>query len=268
MSGIFKIIFIIILIAAIVLAGFAFLTYQQKQKEYQKRLLLEDKISSIMKDKRKLEKEVFSIKTEKDKIDSEYASLRSNLEILSLELREARAKRRTAALQEKELEDLKQTLRSKDVEAQNTAKKLQDLQISYQRLNQDHSKLRQEKTSLERKLVELERRPVDLDTIVLKEPEEEVIVEKRAPSRRPEPKKDLLRGSVVVVNKEYGFVVTDLGFGSGIEQGMYIEIRDSRNLLLGEAEIDKVYETMSSANLLEGADINTIKRGNIVIESR
>ena len=47
---------------------------------------------------------------------------------------------------------------------------------------------------------------------------------------------------------------------------MVFEIKDEREIL-GKAEIDKVYDTMSSATVLPGSAINRMKKGDLIIES-
>ena len=115
---------------------------------------------------------------------------------------------------------------------------------------------------LQDRLSDLEEKSVDLDTIVVNP--------SAATSSRSttitSPVRQPLRGSVLVVNKEYSFVVTDLGQKDGAKKDMVFEIREGTRSL-GKAKIDKVYDTMSSANILPGSEINNIKKGNFVFES-
>jgi hypothetical protein len=48
---------------------------------------------------------------------------------------------------------------------------------------------------------------------------------------------------------------------------MKFDVMDGSRFL-GQAEIDKVYDTMSSAAILPGAKINDMKKGNVIVESR
>ena len=71
----------------------------------------------------------------------------------------------------------------------------------------------------------------------------------------------------MVVNKEYSFIVTDIGQDQNIQKGMKFDVMDGPKFL-GQAEIDKVYDTMSSAAILPGGKINDMKKGNVIVESR
>ncbi len=48
---------------------------------------------------------------------------------------------------------------------------------------------------------------------------------------------------------------------------MKFEVMDGPKFM-GQAEIDKVYDTMSSAAFLSGGKINDMKKGNVIVESR
>ncbi len=57
-------------------------------------------------------------------------------------------------------------------------------------------------------------------------------------------------GKVVAVNRKYNFIVINIGKNHGIEEGTVLIVHRGKKFI-GKARIDRVYETMSAANLLE-----------------
>ncbi|MFH1478861.1 MAG: hypothetical protein ABIG92_03695 [Candidatus Omnitrophota bacterium] len=282
MSKIVKIFFISLIAISIISISFAYIAYLEKDKEYKKRILLEDKIAQTLKDRLRLEEEIILLQAAKKELDEKNKDISSRLDSVSSQLKIEKSRNRSVKLdlsnRDEDISRLKDRLEDAKKEKLNTEKRLEELQVSYQNITRDYTNLKNQKMILEQKVAELEKKPVDLDRIVLKTqqaetPDEHRTQQAEAPSEqtrqvfKKQALKDLLRGNVVVVNKEYAFVVTDLGLKDGVRPGMLMEIRGSGRLL-GEAEVDKVYDTMSSANLLEGSDVGNIKRGNLVIESR
>ncbi len=263
MSKTFKIVLILLVVASVASAVLAVFSYIGKEREYMKRIMLEDKLAAILKDKRRLEKEVKVAKAAQEEATEKLTEMERAVEKLSLQIEEEKDKNKEAVLdlaaKKKELAGLEESLAKEKKEKLVISKKLAELEFDYERANREVLKLEKEKSWLEDKFSDLKESSVDLDTIV---------VSPSAKAAQPEPvAAPLLRGRVLVVNRDYSFIVTDLGKDDGVQKGMVFEVKDVRDLL-GKAEVDKVYETMSSASMLPGADINNIKKGNLVIESR
>jgi len=76
------------------------------------------------------------------------------------------------------------------------------------------------------------------------------------------PKRDLV-GKVLVVNREFQFVVVDLGKKDGIRVGDEFRIyQDSEGI--AKVQVEKVYETMATATILVGSDLDAIAEDNIL----
>jgi len=265
MSKTFKIVLILLVVASVASAVLAVFSYIGKEREYMKRIMLEDKLATMLKDKRQLEKEVKVAKEAQEEAEEKLAEIETAVKKLSLQIEEEKDKSKEAVLdlaaKKKELAALKEDLENEKKEKLAISKKLAELKFDYENVNREVLKLEKEKSRLEDKLSDLKESSVDLDTIVVSSSA------KAAQSEQKPMEAPLLRGRVLVVNRDYSFVVTDLGKDDGVQKGMVFEIKDVMNFL-GRAEVDKVYETMSSASMLPGADINNIKKGNLVIESR
>ncbi len=258
MSKTFKIVLILLVVASIVSAVLAVFAFVGKEREYTKRLLLEDKLAATLKDKRRLEKQIDSNDKAKEKAETKMKKLLSQVD-------DAKEKSEAAildlSLKDKELEKLKEVIEKERKEKLSISKELEEIQFSYTRAKSDLTDLKTEKARLERRLSDLKEKSVDLDTIVVNPGAG------RIPKGAMAPVKKLLRGKVLVVNREYSFIVTDIGEDDGIKKGMIFEVRDGRQAL-GKAEVDKVYDTMSSATVFPGSAIGKMKKGDLIVESQ
>lgn len=266
MSQTFKIILVLLVIASVVSAGLAVFAFISKEREYVKRILLEDKLAVTLKDKSRLEKEIDSGKKAKEENEAKIKEMKGKVEKLLSQIEEEKNNSKAAAkevvLKKEKIDALKKELEKERKEKLSISKKLDDLEFDYQKVKAGETKLKAEKTRLEKKLSDLRENPVNLDTIVVNPLEEKTSLMEPTVAD-----KELLKGRVLVVNKEYGFVVADIGLEDGIENGMMFEVRGG-NVLLGKAEINKVYDTMSSASILPGGKVNNMKKGDLFIESR
>jgi len=262
MSKIFKIVMVLLIIATVCSAVLAVIGFMAKEQEYAKRLVVEDKLSATLKEKRSLEKQLDTAKTAKEEAEAKIAKTEEKLKQLSSQVDAEKQKAQTAVLdleaKKAELAKLKTDLESEKKEKTSISKKLSDLQTDYDNVKKEVTRLNNEKVNLEKRMTELqEKASINLDKIVVNSPEAGL-------SSQTKP---ILQGKVLVVNKEYSFIVTDLGQDKGIQKGVIFDVMDG-NTLLGKAEIDKVYDTMSSAAVLPGGRINDMKKGNVIIESR
>lgn len=71
------------------------------------------------------------------------------------------------------------------------------------------------------------------------------------------------QGQVIVVNREYDFVVVNLGKNQGLQVGQEFQvIRD--NQVLGHVKVEKVYDELSAAALLPDSNKDEIREGDSV----
>lgn len=60
---------------------------------------------------------------------------------------------------------------------------------------------------------------------------------------------EILNGRILEINREYNFVIVNLGKEDGVKKGMvFLVYRDKR--LLGRVEAEDVFNDMSSCNIL------------------
>ena len=258
MSKTFKIVLILLVIASVTSAMIAVIGFVAKEREYMKRLVVEDKLALTLKEKRNLEKELETAKSAKEQTETKIVKMEEKFKDISSQLDDMKQKSESEAMdleaKKAELARLKVDLENEKKEKLNISKKLDTLQLDYDKVKRQVSMLTSDKTDLEKKVLELqERQSVNLDKIVVNSPETA--------------SKQLLQGKVLVVNKEYSFIVTDIGQDKNVQKGAKFDVMDGARTL-GQVEIDKVYDTMSSATVLPGSRINDMKKGNTIVEIR
>ncbi|MFA4991942.1 MAG: hypothetical protein WC569_05120 [Candidatus Omnitrophota bacterium] len=265
MAKILRLALILLVIATVASSALAVISFMGKEREYMKRLLLEDKLAATLKEKRDMEKDLEGAKGARQELEAKLAKTESRIKEITSQFEGEREKSEMAVsdleLKKKDLERLKVDLENEKKEKLSISKKLQDIQSDYDKVKKEVSRLASEKSTLERKVSELEQKSVNLDKIVVSP------MDDAGQAAAPRQARSFLQGKVLVVNRDYSFVVTDLGQDKGVQKGMIFEVRDGEDLL-GKAEIDKVYDTMSSASVLPGGRISDMKKGNLIIESR
>ena len=263
MSKTFKIVLILVAVVSIVSAVFAVMGFIGKEREYMKRVVMEDKLALTLKEKKTLEKDLEAAKSAKTLMETKITKFEEKAKELSSQLEEAKQKSESTNLEleakKTELAKIKVDLENEKKEKLNISKKLDSLQSDYDKIKREASKLTNENMDLEKKITELQEKPsVNLDKIV---------VNSNEGAAAEQAQKPVMQGKVLVVNKEYSFIVSDIGQDKNIQKGMKFDVMDGPKFL-GQAEIDKIYDTMSSAAILPGGKINDMKKGNVIVESR
>jgi len=262
MSKTFKIILVLLVAVSVTLAAIVVIGFMGKEREYMKRLIVEDKLAAVLKAKMSIEKELETTKFAKEQAEAKVIKIEEKFKELSFRFDDVKQKSEYGAVEleakKAELAKIRVDLDNEKREKLSISKKLDSLQADYDRANKEMSRLADEKADLEKRMSDLrEKQSVNLDKIVVKTDEADGVTQA----------KQAMQGKILVVNKEYSFIVTDIGQDKNIQKGAKFDVMDGAKFL-GQAEIDKVYDTMSSATVLPGAKINDMKKGNVIIESR
>jgi len=147
-----------------------------------------------------------------------------------------------------QMEGLENQVKLERKEKQRLAVTLKNAENKNEKLESDLGQLKLAKKSLEKKLKDaLKRRGVKLDKIVVS----------------PKEKAGAPQGRVLVVNREFDFVVVNLGESDGLEVGTALEIL-SDGQVIGKAEVEKIYGNMSAAVILPGTQKQSLKEGDLV----
>ncbi|MDD5613655.1 MAG: hypothetical protein PHQ54_01125 [Candidatus Omnitrophica bacterium] len=223
---------LIAVLAALIVSGLSlgyFLLYQEKQKE--SALRKEAELSLAM-----LSNKNQQISSELEKIKNEYEAVRSEFEGKSAENKELAA----------EIEKITAVL--KDAQAEMTML-YQERDVMLTRLKNQEQELKNYKSSLETATVKPDnilKEEVKLEDIKVKE------TAQGADNQMPV-KIARISAEVMAFNREYGFVVLNKGSKDGISGGStYSYGVQGQNL--GRLKPDRVYESMSVLDILEGKE--------------
>ncbi len=203
-------------------------------------------LAKVQKDLDEQKKVKTDLETQLLDINGKFKSIQDKAEKLAAQIaEEKRAKEDALALvsdREQELQSLKASLESEK-------KDRDSLQDEYNKIKKDYVFLQGQlkaahatNEDLAQQVEELQAgREVQLDKIVVK------------PGVEP-------AGKVLVVNKEFNFIVIAAGNNKGITQGVIFSVFRDGNLI-GKAQVEKVYETMSAANIMPNSA--EIKEGDL-----
>ena len=234
MAKMMKVSIIVLFVVSVVSFLVVLKLFTVKVNEKAKRSQAEAQLVTVGEEKKKVEEDLGSMTKLKEDTESELAREKERARTLEEEIvTERRAKDELAqnlAEKEKDVERLNSSLEGSQKEAEGLTASIEKLKEENKVIQEDLAQLRFAKEQLEENMQELVAGGVGLKPVVVK------------------PKADI-EGQVLVVNKEFNFVVTNLGRRSTIEPGMILTIiRDSNTI--GKVKVEEVYDTMSSAAIL------------------
>lgn len=218
--------------------GLLFFMFQEKAK----RTAVEEKLVEAENAKRQAE-------TILDKAELKIAQLRDQRKLMQDEL-EQEKNNYQLLLQETgkkdaEIKDLETTLQSEKKERTDLANALAKLKKNYNSLTEKLKEVQIKDKYLKKRLTKfMDKAGIKLDKIVV------------------QPQKSL-SGKVLVVNKEFHFLIIDLGRKDGVNTGdEFVVYNGSKEI--AKVQIEKVYTAMSTASIVSGSQIREISKNDIV----
>lgn len=258
----------LVLIIALVTTTVAALNFfVGRNAERAKRVWAEDQLQRITRAKDALEKERDDLAGAKQALEQQLNDASAQAKTVSDALAEEKRAREalTAELAQArdESNDAKGQLDLERKEKLTLTEDLAKAKQSYQALSNELTTLRQAKEALEKRVKEmLAARAKEAEKIVVTPPPAagSAIPALPAPGA---PAAKALTGKVLVVNREFNFVVANLGSKDGIRAGSRYEILRGGQRI-ATAEVEKIYDNMSAANLLGEQKKLDIKEGDEV----
>ena len=241
---------IVLIIASLSLAGGIFYLYKQEQT---KRFAREEELSDLKIKERVTEAELEKSKKKISALELQIKDDQTKIDTLTQQLEQEKAARQEGLTETEQLrtdleqqKNLRSDLENKLVQAKDDGKRLQ-AQLK---------ELESKKSELETKIKEMEAKSqegVELGTIVVSP--ETAIPAQAAMEVRPEKKENVpfssstpkaLEGKILVVNKEYNFVVINLGSRDGVDLGDKFFVYHN-NKYIGDIQIEKIHDSMAAA---------------------
>lgn len=245
-----KVISIILIFGIIVLMVSAVLSFMALKKERDEKIALQNELAQVMKERKRLSLEVEELKLIKGDFEVKLNSLEAENKMLAKNYEKEKSQNDVVRLELRkkgeEVKGVKDKLKSALNRKEELQEKLDAEKIKYDELKVRVDKLVGVKDILEEKVRDIiNKQGIELERIVVKAEGE-------------------LEGKVLVVNREYNFVVVDIGLRDDTELGDILTIfRNGK--YIGQAKIEKIYDTMSAATITKEIKPNSIMVNDNVI---
>lgn len=219
------------------------------------------------------EKELRLVKAENTQLQEQLSEVTKTNKQLEAGLAQAKTDLQSSLQQlaetQKENEELAKAVDQRQDEISRLSKDLEQIRSERTQLTQRIAQLADQQQTLETELGKIESAKTELETKVLELSQgqptvelEKVVVTDAGTTRAPGAS-DGPQGQVVVVNREYDFVVMNLGKNQGLTLGQEFQvIRDDQ--VLGRVKVEKIYDELSAAAIVPPADKTAIREGDIV----
>ncbi|MFH1407309.1 MAG: hypothetical protein ABIH01_04860 [Candidatus Omnitrophota bacterium] len=194
-------------------------------------------ITALTGEKMELEAELERVRGDNDDLEARLAAMDEEVRALTASMNAVRSREKRA------FDDMTAVKRQFDVvkrEKDAMSVELVKVKKDYESAKNLLDEVRQAKEALEAKVKEfMAKKEVELEKIEVT-PEE-----MQYPAELPAP----LQGEVLNVNREYNFVVINLGEADGVGVGAAFEVMKGKKKV-GVVQVEKVYEKMSAASIV------------------
>jgi len=275
-SPIIVVLLVVFLVAALTGAG---VLYFARDKEIQERVKVEEQLAGLVQEKIDLQQELDDVSLVKQQLQEDLDQSRINLANLLADYQQEKSEhdKLTAKYQQnmRLVSDLKAKLAKEENISVKMSTKLIKVSQEYNEIKAQLRQIRMAKEALENKILNMTRKQntsgVQLDKIVVNSGQSPAPAVSFS-SVQPAAEKPMfaplgpparLEGQVLVVNKEFAFVVVNLGQKDGINNADVLNVYRGQELL-GQVQVERIYDTMSSAVILPKVTKTEIKEGDIV----
>ena len=250
---------LLLAIAFLIAAASAANLYVGKNAEQARRIWTEQQLQTTKKQVEALEKERDELTKAKTELETRTSDLTKQAKAVAEQLAQERRAREALtselAQMRKDSSQFKTQMDQERSDKQALTEDLSKAKQSYQALSNELTTLRQAKEALEKRVKEmLAQRAKEAEQIVVTNPAAGTPQAGTSPApvsavSTPGLKKSA-EGKVLVVNREFHFVVVNLGSKDGVRKGTRFTVLRSNKPIMA-VEVDKVYDNMASANMLD-----------------
>ena len=247
---------------AVIVAGVSIgLQFQERNK----RLAKERELQQVLLEKEEVQARLQDTERAKAKIEGDLARTRKDLEQSTEKLAQAVEAQTTLtkAVEEREAEigRLNSEMAQARTDTKQATEQLTQLRSEHDGILQQVADLKKAKDDLESKVMELsssDRPTVELGKVVVNGTD-------AAASQAPtiEMAKSASDGQVVVVNREYDFIVMNIGRNHGLSIGQEFQVVRNDEVM-GRVKVEKVYDELSAAAILQETQPDNIHEGDLV----
>jgi SMC interacting uncharacterized protein involved in chromosome segregation len=236
-----------------------------QQQEREKRQTTEGQLRQAVLENEDLQARVEDLTKTKARMEETVAKARQDLAFSEEQLAKAVQTQQSLSKavedREKEISRVTQDLDQARAQAKDATAQVAKIQQERETFKRQLAQVQQAKSDLEAQVAaqSSERPMVELPKVLVTN--EELPRRSGASSRQvPAPPVD---GQVVVVNREYDFVVMNLGKNHGLAIGQELRIVRG-DQVLGTVKVEKVYDELSAAAILPDSQKENIREGDLV----
>ena len=257
-------------------AAIAGVAVSVQMKEHTLRLAKEHELGRALAENDELQQQERELRTAKEQAMDEMAKAAQELEETKRQLADERQAKVTLAKsvdeRQREIDRLVKDLEQIRSERTTLVEQVKELKSHEESLRTQLTELEKARLDLEAKLPELSDHPtVELDKVVVNSdgagttpiasiaPSASSSSPSESSAAAPGPR----QGQVLVVNREYDFIVVNLGKNQGLEIGQEFQITRGAEVL-GRAKVEKVYDELSAAAILPESNKDGIHEGDAV----
>ncbi|MBI3332751.1 MAG: hypothetical protein HYZ93_01520 [Candidatus Omnitrophica bacterium] len=266
--------FLIVLLALAIFAAVHF--YLGQNTEHAKRVWLEDQLQKITTAKDALEQERDELAKAKTALESQLTDASDQVQKLGDQAKllseQIASEKRSREAMTGELAGVKSRLEAERKDKLSLTDDLAKAKQSYQALGNELTTLRQAKEALERRVKEmLATQATEAERIVVTPPAGAPSgtavkpLAEATPAPVPTPSSGIRtrEGKVLVVNREFNFVVINLGSKDGLKAGSQLSIWRG-DKAVAKAQVERIYDNMAAATLLAEEQKGKVQEGNLV----
>ena len=244
----------VLAVLALLVAGVAIALQMQERT---KRLAKERELLMAKSENEDLQQRLTDTRSAKERVEGELTRTKDELAKDVQQLEEERKAKETLAKsvdeRQHEIDRLAKDLDQFRGERQALAQQVTQLQQERDGLQGKVGALEQAKTELDNKVTELSKHPsVELDRVVVNGSGSSTVSSGGA-----------LQGQVLVVNRDYDFIVMNLGRNHGLSVGQEFQVSRGSDVL-AHVKVEKIYDELSAAAIMPNSKKDDIKEGDEV----
>ncbi|MDD5568417.1 MAG: hypothetical protein PHY88_04365 [Candidatus Omnitrophica bacterium] len=261
-SKVKAIVLIILIVISLAIAGGGFYLYQQ---EHTRNINLQASLDDLTVKQKLTQAKLLEAQKSLSIIESKLKDATSQIDTLTNQLQQEKVSKEEALSR---IEQIRADLDRQKESRSDLENKLSKVQDDLRAAQGKLTKMEAEKETLEAKIKAFESKSnVELGKIVVN-PETssvnssataQVVNATQGPAAKD------LEGKVLVLNKEYNFVVIDIGSKNGVVVNDVFSVYQG-NKIVGDIKIEKVQETMSAAGFTADKLKNIVKEGDRVVK--
>ena len=251
------IILAVLILISLSLAGGGFYLFQ---KERAKTLDLEQKLEELNAKQRAMEAKLKESERLISDMQVKLQEAKSQIDTLGNDLQQEKTARVEAL---SKIEQFRADLEQQKGLRSDLEKKLSVAEEDLRKAQSQLKLLASQRTALESKIKDLETKSkeIELGNIVVNPETIQLPAEKKEETAQA----PRLEGKILVINKDYNFMVINLGTKDGISSGDVFSIYHN-NKYVGDAKVEKVHDAMSAAGFLSEGIKDKVNEGDEVVQ--